>query len=178
MELKGKVRRAHLFNDAFAEAEKGGSLWGVSILWEPQIQRSNSVIINILVSVVREDLTGGERRSPLARSRRRPAHNPDPVRPSRSERNCPLSLTSRMTDSHVLTTYAGLLLRNLLNRFNGDVEKAVGAYNGGPRNPNLRYAAGVQAVAGYARNILKRVTAANERATEDTLERGVESSSQ
>jgi soluble lytic murein transglycosylase-like protein len=59
-----------------------------------------------------------------------------------------------VTDSHVLTTYAGLLLRDLLDRFNGDIEKAVGAYNGGPRNPNAEYAAGVQLVAVYARNFL------------------------
>ena len=83
----------------------------------------------------------------------------------------PKTLELDLTDSHVLTTYAGLLLRDLLDGFNGDVEKAVGAYNGGPRNPNLRYAAGVQAVAEYARNVLERVTAVNERAAEDTLER-------
>jgi soluble lytic murein transglycosylase-like protein len=83
-----------------------------------------------------------------------------------------------LTDSHVLTTYAGLLLRDLLDGFNGDVEKAVGAYNGGPGNPNLRYAAGVQAVAEYARNVLERVTAVNERAAADTLERELETSSQ
>jgi hypothetical protein len=85
----------------------------------------------------------------------------------------PRTLELDLTDSHVLTTYAGLLLRDLLDRFNGDVEKAVGAYNGGPRNPNPLYAAGVQAVAEYARNILERVTAVNERAAEDTLERRV-----
>ena len=90
----------------------------------------------------------------------------------------PKTLELDLTDSHVLTTYAGLLLRDLLDRFNGDVEKAVGAYNGGPRNPNPRYAAGVQAVAEYARNILERVTAVNERAAEDTLERGLETNSQ
>lgn len=73
----------------------------------------------------------------------------------------PESLKLDLTDSHVLTTYAGLLLRDLLDRFNGDVEKAVGAYNGGFRNPNLQYAAGVQQVAEYARNILERVTAIN-----------------
>jgi len=89
----------------------------------------------------------------------------------------PKTLELDLTDSHVLTTYAGLLLRDLLNRFNGDVEKAVGAYNGGPRNPNLHYAAGVQAVAEYARNILERVTAENERAMEETLQHGAESSS-
>lgn len=43
-------------------------------------------------------------------------------------------------DSHVLTTYAGLLIRDLLDRFDGDVSKAIGAYNGGPNNPNLSYA--------------------------------------
>jgi hypothetical protein len=73
----------------------------------------------------------------------------------------PESLKLDLTDSHVLTTYAGLLLRDLLDRFSGDVEKAVGAYNGGFRNPNLQYAAGVQQVAEYARNILERVTAIN-----------------
>jgi hypothetical protein len=90
----------------------------------------------------------------------------------------PKTLELDLTDSHVLTTYAGLLLRDLLDGFNGDVEKAVGAYNGGPGNPNLRYAAGVQAVAEYARNVLERVTAVNERAAEDTLERELETTSQ
>ena len=90
----------------------------------------------------------------------------------------PRTLELDLTDSHVLTTYAGLLLRDLLDRFNGDIEKAVGAYNGGPRNPNLRYAAGVQTVAEYARNILERVTAMNERAAEDTLARGIETGSE
>ena len=32
----------------------------------------------------------------------------------------------------VLTTYAGLVLRDLLDQFNGDVTLAVSAYNGGP----------------------------------------------
>jgi len=81
-----------------------------------------------------------------------------------------------VTDPHVLTTYAGLLLRDLLDRFNGDIEKAVGAYNGGPRNPNAEYAAGVQLVAVYARNILERVTATNEQATVESLERGMSAS--
>ena len=84
----------------------------------------------------------------------------------------PPTLELDLTNSHVLTAYAGLLLRDLLDHFNGDVDKAVGAYNGGPRNPNLQYAAGVEAVAAYARNILERVTAVNEQAATDTLERG------
>jgi hypothetical protein len=85
----------------------------------------------------------------------------------------PPTLELDLTNSHVLTAYAGLLLRDLLDHFNGDVDKAVGAYNGGPRNPNLQYAAGVEAVAAYARNILERVTAVNEQAATDTLERAV-----
>lgn len=68
----------------------------------------------------------------------------------------PQTLQFDMTDSHVLTTYAGLLLRDLLDKFDGDVQKAVGAYNGGVHNPNLNYAAGVDMVAQYARNILER----------------------
>jgi hypothetical protein len=69
----------------------------------------------------------------------------------------------QITRETLLTTYAGLLLRDLLDRFNGDVQKAVGAYNGGPRNPNLDYAAGVQTVAEYAKNMLERVSAINGR---------------
>lgn len=53
----------------------------------------------------------------------------------------------------VLTTYAGLLLRNLLDHCHGDVAEAAGAYNGTLRHPNLRYAAGVQLVAEYAQRI-------------------------
>lgn len=55
----------------------------------------------------------------------------------------------------VLTTYAGLFLRDLLDRFQGDVQRAVGAYNGGPGNPNLQYEAGVRSVAGHARRMLE-----------------------
>ena len=88
----------------------------------------------------------------------------------------PNTLKLDLTDSHVLTAYAGLLLRDLLNRFDGDVDKAVGAYNGGPQNPNPHYAAGVEAVAAYARNILERVTAANEQAATDRLELGIATS--
>jgi len=44
----------------------------------------------------------------------------------------------------LLTTYAGLLLRGLLDHFGGDVDKAIGAYNGGVKNPSTAYAAGVK----------------------------------
>jgi hypothetical protein len=60
-------------------------------------------------------------------------------------------------DPEVLTTYAGLLFRDLLDRFDGDVVKAAAAYNGGPGNPNMRYADGVGLVAGYARRVLEGV---------------------
>jgi hypothetical protein len=53
--------------------------------------------------------------------------------------------------------------------------QSVGAYNGGPRNPNAEDAAGVQLVALYAR-ILERVTATNEQATVESLERGMSAS--
>lgn len=59
-------------------------------------------------------------------------------------------------NSEVLTTYAGLLLRHLLDKTHGDIAKAVGAYNGSLRNPNYQYAAGVEAVALYARDFLER----------------------
>ncbi len=57
-------------------------------------------------------------------------------------------------DTHVLTTYAGLLLRKLLDSFNGDIVKAQGAYNGGPGRPNLRYSEGVSMVSDYAHRVL------------------------
>lgn len=53
-----------------------------------------------------------------------------------------------------LTTYAGLLFRDLLDRFGGNVPQAVGAYNGGPGNPNMNYEQGVRLVANYARRML------------------------
>lgn len=53
-----------------------------------------------------------------------------------------------------LTTYAGLLFRNLLDLFGGDVTKAVGAYNGGPRDPNMAYADSVRLVGQYARRVI------------------------
>ncbi|MEK7751170.1 MAG: hypothetical protein AAB654_04585 [Acidobacteriota bacterium] len=58
-----------------------------------------------------------------------------------------------------LTTYAGVLFRDLLDRFDGDVVKAVGAYNGGPGNPDLQYAAGVEAIASHARKAMEHAAA-------------------
>src|SRR5580693_6205673 len=73
---------------------------------------------------------------------------PRRLRPSRD-------LDVNSVDSEVLTTYAGLVLRDLLDRFGGDVDQAIGAYNGGARNPNPAYAAGVKNVALYARRVLE-----------------------
>jgi hypothetical protein len=67
----------------------------------------------------------------------------------------PRDLDVNSVNSEVLTTYAGILLRDLLDRFGGDVDLAIGAYNGGVRNPNPAYAAGVKNVALYARRVLE-----------------------
>jgi len=61
-------------------------------------------------------------------------------------------------NDQVLTTYAGLLLRDLLDHFGGDVDKAIGAYNGGVRNPNSAYTSGVRNVAEYARRVIEHAT--------------------
>src|SRR6266480_7298210 len=71
----------------------------------------------------------------------------------------PRELSLNSVDDAVLTTYAGLLLRGLLDHFGGDVEKATGAYNGGVKTPNPAYAAGVKTVAEYARRVLEHATA-------------------
>src|SRR6184192_956897 len=71
----------------------------------------------------------------------------------------PRQLDLNNVNDAVLTTYAGLLLRDLLDHFGGDVEKAIGAYNGGVRTPNPDYASGVKNVADYARRILEHASA-------------------
>ena len=68
----------------------------------------------------------------------------------------PKKFDFQSVDADVLTTYAGLLLRDLIDRFHGDVTLAAGAYNGGPLNPNPQYAAGVEIVANYARRVISR----------------------
>jgi len=67
----------------------------------------------------------------------------------------PRVLDLNSVDDAVLTTYAGLLLRGLLDHFGGDVEKATGAYNGGVKTPKPAYASGVKTVAEYARRVLE-----------------------
>jgi len=70
----------------------------------------------------------------------------------------PRDLNLNSVDDAVLTTYAGLLLRGLLDHFGGDVDKAIGAYNGGVKTPNPAYASGVKVVAEYARRLLEHAT--------------------
>lgn len=77
----------------------------------------------------------------------------------------PRALHLNSVDDAVLTTYAGLLLRGLLDHFGGDVEKATGAYNGGVRAPNPAYASGVKTVAVYARRILEHASVLDDLAT-------------
>ncbi len=69
----------------------------------------------------------------------------------------PRQLDLNSISAPVLTTYAGLLLRDLLDHFHGDVQKAVGAYNGGTKTPNSNYAFAVAGIAQYARRILEHV---------------------
>jgi hypothetical protein len=74
----------------------------------------------------------------------------------------PRELDMNNVSDAVLTTYAGLLLRDLLDHFGGDVEKAIGAYNGGVRTPNPDYASGVKTVADYARRILEHASSGDQ----------------
>src|SRR2546425_12940572 len=71
----------------------------------------------------------------------------------------PRELDVNSVSDAVLTTYAGLLLRDLLDHFGGNVDKAIGAYNGGVKTPNPAYASGVKTVADYARRILEHASA-------------------
>lgn len=62
-------------------------------------------------------------------------------------------------NSHWLTLYAGALVRHLIDHFNGDLEKAIGAYNGGIGRPNARYEEHVQEAATHARRVLEQAAA-------------------
>ncbi|MBK9168699.1 MAG: hypothetical protein IPM24_14690 [Bryobacterales bacterium] len=71
----------------------------------------------------------------------------------------PKALNLDEVDTPVLTTYAGLFFRDLLDTFDGDVALAVGAYNGGPGRPNPKYEEGVRQVAVYARRMMEQAAA-------------------
>src|SRR6266699_2930681 len=78
----------------------------------------------------------------------------------------PRQLDLNNVNDAVLTTYAGLLLRDLLDHFGGNVEKAICAYNGGVRTPNPDYASGVKNVAEYARRIVEHASAQDDANTD------------
>jgi hypothetical protein len=82
----------------------------------------------------------------------------------------PQELDLNSTNDEVLTTYAGLLLRDLLDHFDGDVDKAIGAYNGGVRSPNPAYAAGVKTAAAYARRAIEHATILDDAAAKESAE--------
>jgi hypothetical protein len=67
----------------------------------------------------------------------------------------PRKLDLNAASGPVLTTYAGLLLRALLDHFHGDVQKAIGAYNGGTVAPTENYASAVKNIAEYVLRVLE-----------------------
>ncbi|WP_031497030.1 transglycosylase SLT domain-containing protein [Bryobacter aggregatus] len=73
----------------------------------------------------------------------------------------PRQLKMKNLDPEILTTYAGLLFRTLLDHFKGNVTLAVGAYNGGPGKPNMRYEEGVRSAALHARDIIEKAAVLN-----------------
>ena len=75
---------------------------------------------------------------------------PERLRPARQ-------LDMENLNPDVLTTYAGLLLRDLLDHFDDDMTMATAAYNGTICHPNFRYAEGVEMVASYARKVIGNV---------------------
>ena len=130
-------------------------------VWKKRAQRDDIVLRRSRKRVMVSDYAMGTWQ--ITRETLRAAHQlylkdkrdytklPARLRPARE-----LNLNS--VDDAVLTTYAGLLLRGLLDHFGGDVDKAIGAYNGGVKNPSLAYAAGVKTVAEYARRVLEHAT--------------------
>lgn len=61
----------------------------------------------------------------------------------------------------VLTTYAGLIFRHLIDHFQGNIALALGAYNGGCGAPNAHYSASVALAAASARRTVEQSTALN-----------------
>jgi hypothetical protein len=71
-------------------------------------------------------------------------------------------LDMNFLSSRLLTTYAALLLRELLDYFDGNAFLATAAYNGTKLHPNLNYASGVENVASYARRVIGNTSKLNE----------------
>jgi hypothetical protein len=137
-------------------------------VWKKRVQRGDIVLRRTRKRVMVSDYAIGTWQ--ITRETLRAAHQlylrdkrdysrlPARLRPPRE-----LDLNS--VNDAVLTTYAGLLLHDLLDHFGGDVDKAIGAYNGGVRTPNAAYASGVKTVADYARRILEHASALDDPAT-------------
>jgi hypothetical protein len=82
----------------------------------------------------------------------------------------PLELSEYVGDNReVLTTYAALLLRHLVDQFHGNLGRAVGAYNGGPKHPNSDYAGDVETIADYARRIIEHAVAFDDEAVHPSV---------
>ena len=130
-------------------------------VWKKRAQRGDVVLRRTRRRVMVSDYAMGTWQ--ITRETLRAAHQlylhdkrdysrlPSHLRPSRQ-------LDLNNVNDAVLTTYAGLLLRDLLDHFGGNVEKAIGAYNGGVRTPNQDYASGVKTIADYARRILEHAS--------------------
>ena len=127
-------------------------------VWKKRAERGDIVLRRTKKSVMVSDYAMGTWQ--ITRQTLRAAHELY-LRDKRDYSQLPLRLRpSRVLDldhvsDAVLTTYAGLLLRDLLDHFGGDVEKAIGAYNGGVKTPNPAYASSVKNIADYARRILE-----------------------
>jgi hypothetical protein len=127
-------------------------------IWKARVQTGDIVLRRrrkrVLVSdysvgpwqITRETLRAAHRL--YLRDRRDYSLLPEHLRP-------PRKLDLNNAGGPVLTTYAGLLLRELVDHYHGDMQKAIGAYNGGTIAPNLRYALAVTNIADYARRILE-----------------------
>lgn len=128
-------------------------------VWKPRAQRGDVVIRRsrhrVLVrnyslgvwQITRETLRYAQLLYLKDRTTRDYSTLPEALRPSIFE-------DPDDVEPETLTTYAGLILRNLLDRFNGNIMLAIGAYNGGSQDPNPDYANSVQAIAQYARRMV------------------------
>src|SRR5215472_6737485 len=127
-------------------------------VWKARAQRGDIVLWRGRKSVLISDYSMGAWQ--ITRETLREAHRlylrdkrdysllPERLRPSHD-------LDLNQVNGAVLTTYAGLLLRELLDHYHGNVPAAIAAYNGGTATPNRRYAFEVAQIAEYARRILE-----------------------
>jgi hypothetical protein len=131
-------------------------------VWKKRAQRGDIVLRRTRKRVMVSDYAMGTwqiTRETLRASHQLYLHDKRDYRQLPARLRPPRQLDLNNVGDAVLTTYAGLLLRDLLDHFGGNVEKAIGAYNGGVRTPNQDYASGVKTIADYARRILEHASA-------------------